>query len=143
MSSSCSLPFSKLNIPSSVSLSSLERCCGPLSILMAFHWSLSKGSPTFLCWVTQARRQYSRWVLTRAEQRGTSPPPPCCHPPVAAAQDAVDHPGPKSTLLPHVQLLSTRIPISFSTGLLSLSSSPSGIAPTQVQQLALGFVEPH
>lgn len=54
MSSSCSLPFFKLNTPSSISLSSYERCCSPLSILMAFHWSLSNSSPTFLCWVTRA-----------------------------------------------------------------------------------------
>lgn len=106
---------------------------------MAFHWTLSNSLPTFLCWVTQARMQYFRWILTRAEQRGIVPSLHCCHPPVAAVQDAVDHWGPRSTLLPHVQLLSTRILKSFSAGLLSLSSSPSGIALTQVQTACAWF----
>ena len=63
--------FSKLNKPSSLNLSSQERCFSPLIILVALIWTHSKSSVPFLYWEPQAWTQYSRWGLTRAEQRGT------------------------------------------------------------------------
>jgi len=64
-----SLLFSRLNKPSSLSLSSQERCSCPLIILTALHWPLSSSSSSFLNWEAQNWTQHCRWGLTRAEQR--------------------------------------------------------------------------
>lgn len=92
----------------SLSLSLLERCSSPLSIFMAFLWTCSKSSTSFLSWGPQAWKQYYRWGLTQSEQRGTSSP--CCHPSVDAAQDTVGLLGCKCTLLAHVQLFTHQDP---------------------------------
>ena len=57
----------KLNKPSSLNLSSQERCSSPLAILVALLWTSSKNSTSFLCWGPQAWTQCSTWGLTRAE----------------------------------------------------------------------------
>ena len=62
-----SLLFCRLNKPSSLSLSSQERCFGPLIIFVALRWTLSSSYSSFLNWGAQKWTQYSRWVLTRAE----------------------------------------------------------------------------
>ena len=51
----------------------------PLIILVAFLWTLSNSSLS-LYWGPQTWMQYSRWGLTWAEQRGTTPPCPCWPP---------------------------------------------------------------
>jgi len=54
--------FSRLNKPSSLSLSS-----SPLIILVALCWTLSSSSSSFLNWGAQNWTEYSRWGLTRAD----------------------------------------------------------------------------
>ena len=61
------LLLSKQNKPSSLSLSSQERCSSPQIISVALLWTRSKSSTSFLYWGLQAWMQYSRWGLTRAE----------------------------------------------------------------------------
>uniref|UniRef100_A0A669Q7G5 lysophospholipase n=1 Tax=Phasianus colchicus TaxID=9054 RepID=A0A669Q7G5_PHACC len=80
----------------------------------------------------------------KAEQREIVLFLPCCHPSADAVQDA-GLPGCQHTLLLMSSFSFTRTSKSFSTGLLLWSSSPSlvlmsGIAPAQVQSLALGPV---
>ena len=69
--------------------------------------------------------QHCRWNLMRAKQWGAIPSSPCWHSSVDAAQDTVGLSGCKCKLLAHVQFSSSRIPKSFSAGLLSMNSSPS------------------
>ena len=58
-----SILSSRLNKPSSISLSSQERCSSPLIISVA-----SSPTPTlFVYWGPQACMQYHRWGLKRAE----------------------------------------------------------------------------
>ena len=64
------LLFSRLNSPSSLSPSSLERCSSPFPIAVALHWTLSSLSLSLLSWGAQHRTQPSRGGLTSAEQRG-------------------------------------------------------------------------
>ena len=64
------LLLSRLNKPSSLSLSSQERCSSHLLILVALRWTLSSSSSSFLKWGAQNWTQCSRWGLTRAVQRG-------------------------------------------------------------------------
>ena len=71
MRSPYSLLFSRLNEPSSLSLPSQGRCSSPLIIFVAFLWTLSNSSTSFLCWGPHTWTQSSRWGLTRAKQRGT------------------------------------------------------------------------
>ena len=73
MRSPLSLLFSRLNSPSSFSLSSQERCSSPLIIFVALLWTHSNRSTSFLYWGLQTWMQYSKWSLTRAEQRGAIP----------------------------------------------------------------------
>ena len=54
MRSPQSLLFSKINKPSSLNISSQERCSSPLTILVALLWTRSKSSMSFLCWGLQA-----------------------------------------------------------------------------------------
>jgi len=69
MRSPWSLLFSKLNKPNYLHLSSQERCCSSLSILMDLLWICSNSSASLLCWRSQAWMQTCKWDLTRAEQR--------------------------------------------------------------------------
>ena len=59
--------FSRLNKPSSLSLSLEGRYSSPLSIFVALLWTLSNSSTSFLFWGPQAWTQYCRWGLTKAE----------------------------------------------------------------------------
>ena len=45
------------------------RYSSPLIIFVALLWNCSENSMSFLCWGPQNWMQYSRWGLTRAEQR--------------------------------------------------------------------------
>lgn len=64
------LPFSRLNIPSSLGLSSQERCFSLFVIIVALHWTLSSMPVSLLTWVAQKQTLDSRYSLTSAEQRG-------------------------------------------------------------------------
>ena len=44
-------------------------CSSPLIIFMALLWTCPKSSMSFLYWRPQAWTQYSRWGLTRSEER--------------------------------------------------------------------------
>ena len=71
-----------------------------------------------------------------------------CHASFDAAQDIVDFLGCKGTLLAHVQLRIHQYLLSAFWQGCSLSLHPSacsdsGVGTTQVQDFALGFVEPH
>lgn len=57
-------------IPSSLGLSSQERCFNLFVIIVALHWSLSSTPMSLLTWVGQKQTQDSRCSLTGAEQRG-------------------------------------------------------------------------
>ena len=59
----------RLNKPSSLSLSSQERCSSPLSIFVALLWTHSNSSSSFVCWGSHVWTQYFRWGLMKAEQR--------------------------------------------------------------------------
>ena len=63
ITSPCSLPFSRVNSPNSLSLSSQERCSIPLIIFVALLWTRSNKSTSFLCWWLQSWTQNSRWGL--------------------------------------------------------------------------------
>ena len=65
------LLFSKLNKLNSLNLASYGRCSSPLIIFVALFWICSNSYTYFLYWRAQARMQYSRWNLTRAEKRRT------------------------------------------------------------------------
>jgi len=71
--SPCSLLFSRLNSPNSLSLSSQERCSSPHIIFVALLCTRSNRSMSFLCRRLQSWMQDCRWGLTRAEQRGRTP----------------------------------------------------------------------
>jgi len=53
--------FSRLNKPTSYSLSSQGRCYNPLSTFVALLQTLSNSSPSFLYWRPQTWMQYSSW----------------------------------------------------------------------------------
>ncbi|KAK4822199.1 hypothetical protein QYF61_011840 [Mycteria americana] len=109
-----------LNNPNSLSLSSQERYSVPLIIFMALLWTSSNSSMSFLCWGLQSWTQYS------------SP----------------GYGWPSGTLPAHIQLFIHQ----YSQVLLS-RAAPNlfipqsililGVALTQVQDFALGLVEPH
>ena len=90
--------FSKLEKPSSPSLSQKERCSLPLIIFMD-----SSGPTQQLCILLvlgpQAQIQYSSWDLTRTEQRGTIPSLSLLPPLFSSTQDSVDLLGCKCTQL--------------------------------------------
>jgi len=71
MRSPCSLLFSRLNNPTSFSLSSQERCFGSWIIFVALLWVHFKNSTSFLCWGPQVWMQYSSWGFMSVEWRGT------------------------------------------------------------------------
>ena len=98
------LLFSKLNNPSSLSLSSQERCSIPLLTFVALLWTHFNSSMSFLCWVLQSCTQDSRWGLSRAE-RENHQPWPAGHPSFDAARDTVGLLGCKHTLPGRVELL--------------------------------------
>ena len=118
--------FSRLNSPSSLSLPSQERCSSPLIIFMVLLWPHSDRSMSVLCWGLQSCMQDSRWGLTRAEQRGRIPclnllaTLPLMQPRVQLAFWAA---GTHYWLMS--SFLSTGTPKFFSSGLLSVLSSPS------------------
>jgi len=93
--------------------------------------------------------QYSRWGLTRAEQRDNHLPVPAGRgdPPYShATQDTIGLLDCKHTLLAHVKLSSTRTPkslVGLSQGFFPYFVYISEITSTQVQNLAFCFVEPH
>ena len=62
--------FSKLNGPSSRSLSSHERCSSQLIIFMALHWACSSKSISSHYWGAQHLTWHSRCGFFSAEQRG-------------------------------------------------------------------------
>jgi len=104
---------------------------------------------SLLHWGLHIWMHYSRWGLTSAEQRGriTSLELLATLLPTQT-QDTVGFLGCEGTLLAHVQLPCTSISKSFSARLCSVSFIPqlvliAGNATTQVQDLTLGFVEPH
>ena len=68
--SACSLLFSRLISPNSLSLSSEERGSSPLIIFMASSGPAPTSPCLFLCWGLQSWTQDSGWGVTRAEQRG-------------------------------------------------------------------------
>jgi len=74
-----SLFFSRLNSPSSLSLSAYERCPGPLIIFMAIHWSSSSMSTSLFYWGAQKRTQHPRCV-SAGLSRGQGTPPVTCWP---------------------------------------------------------------
>lgn len=63
------LSFLSSNSPSSLSLSSYERCSSPLIIFLAFCWTLFSIFRSALYWRAQNGKQYSRCGLTTEEQR--------------------------------------------------------------------------
>ena len=70
-----SLLFSRLNSPSSLSLSPQEKRSSPFIVLVAIHCTLSSMATSHFCWGAQNWTQLSRRGLTSAEGRGriTSP----------------------------------------------------------------------
>jgi len=70
MRSTQSLLFSHLNKRNSLSLSSEEWCSSPLIISVALLWTRSNSFTSFPSGGPQAWMQYTRWELTRTEQRG-------------------------------------------------------------------------
>ncbi|KAK4824541.1 hypothetical protein QYF61_016145 [Mycteria americana] len=57
----------RLNNYNALSLSSEERLSSPLIIFMAFLWTCSNRSMSFLYWGPQSWTQYSRWILMSME----------------------------------------------------------------------------
>lgn len=94
-----------------------------------------------LCWGPHTWTQCHSWGLMRADWSGRIPS-------LDLLAGLLLQPGvPECMLLAHAHLSSTGTPMSFSAQLLPITShSPvflSGFALTQVQHLALGFVELH
>jgi len=140
-SSSQSLHFSRLNNPNSRSLSSQERCSIPLITSVALLWTRSNRSVSFFYWVPQSWTPYSRWGLTRAEQRNRIP--------------SLDLLATLLLMQPRIwlafahiqffihqyhQVLLHRAPLN---PFITQSVRILGIALIQVQDLALGLVEHH
>ena len=65
-----SLLLSRLNSPSSLSLSSQERCSIPWIIFVALLWMCPNSSMSLLYWGPHIWTQYCRWGHTSTEQRG-------------------------------------------------------------------------
>jgi len=149
MRSSHSLLFSRLNKPSSFSLISKERCFSPWNILVALLWTLSKSSAPFLCWGPKAWMHYSRWGSHEGRVEGDNQLHVLAgHLSSDGTQDTISFPGCKCTLLAHFKFFINQDPeVLLSRATLKESFSQmvyiSGIIPTQVQNLALCFVEPH
>ena len=80
MRSPQSLLFSKLNKPSSLNLSSLERCSGALIISVPLLWTHSKSSTSFLYWVPRPGRSIPGGASQELNRGGQSPPSPCWPP---------------------------------------------------------------
>ncbi|KAK4827794.1 hypothetical protein QYF61_021747 [Mycteria americana] len=150
-------PISNLNLPSFslkplplvLSLRALERYSSPLIIFMAppldslqqVHVLLMLGAPELNA-VLQVGSHKSR-------VEGENPPPrPAGHASFDAAQDTVGSLGCKRTLLGHVDLVINQQPqvLLLRSALNPFSTQAVfvfGIAPTHVQDLALGLVELH
>ncbi|PKU44118.1 hypothetical protein llap_5595 [Limosa lapponica baueri] len=125
----------------------IEEVFQPLIIFMALLWTCSSRSMSFLYWGHQSWMQCSRRGLTKAEQRGSHLQQHAGHASFDAAKDMVGFLGTASA---RCQLMSnfssTNTPKSFSTGLLSIPSSPLSVpipvvALTLVHDLVFGLVE--
>jgi len=88
-----SLPFSKLNKPNSLSLSSQERCSSLLIMGILFLWTLSKNIS--LVWETPGLDTVFQLVHQENRVEGETPSD--------AAQNIVDLPVCKCSLLAHVK----------------------------------------
>ena len=115
----------------------MDHFCGPQQVHVSPVWSTPH-----LDTVLQVRPHQCR-------ARGHNHLPcPAGNAALDAAWDTVGFLGCEGTLLAHVQLPCTSISKSFSARLCSVSFIPqlvliAGNATTQVQDLTLGFVEPH
>ena len=72
-----SLLFYKLNKPSSLNLSSQERCCSPLTILVALLWTRSKSSMSFVYRGPRPGRSTADGASQEPRKGAQSPPSPC------------------------------------------------------------------
>ncbi|KAK4819472.1 LOW QUALITY PROTEIN: hypothetical protein QYF61_004698 [Mycteria americana] len=139
-----SLLFSRLNNPSSLSLSLEERCSSPRIIFVALLWPCSSSSMSFLAPELDAGLQ-ARSHQSRVEGQNHLPRP-AGHAAFDAAQDTVGLLGCKRTSLAHVQLFVHQYPqvLSCRAALDHIIPQPlliPGVALTQ--NPALGLVEPH
>ncbi|KAK4821259.1 hypothetical protein QYF61_017137 [Mycteria americana] len=140
-----SLLFSRLNNPNSLSLSS-QKCSSPLTIFMALLWTHSNRSMSFL--MLGAPEVNTVLQVGPHDRRGGESPQPAGHASFDAAQDMVGFLGCKQALPGHVELLINQHPqvLLLRAALSPFSVQPVfvlGIAPTHVQDLALGLVELH
>ena len=120
-----SLLFSRMNSPSSLSLSSYERYCSPFIILTALSWTCSSKSISVLYRGAHKWTQHSRCGLASADYRGGITVPAGNTPP-NAAQDTAGlffATGVHCWLM--VSLLSRRNPRSFLAKLLSSQLLPA------------------
>ena len=139
--------MSRLEWPSSLSLSSSGTCSSPLIIFADLHWTLSSRSLS-LELGAQHWTQHSRCSLTRAEQRGRiTPPGPAGHAPPHVPQDPMGLLAPRAHRWLMGNLLCTRAPRSFSAELPSSRSAPAcagaWVVPPQVQDPTLASAELH
>ena len=95
--------FSRVNSPSSLSLSSYGRCSNPRTFFVACLWTSSSRFMFLLYWGLRIWTQYSRWGLSWAEEQDHLPHP-AYHTTFDAAQYMVGFLGCEGTLLAHVQL---------------------------------------
>ncbi|KAK4832035.1 hypothetical protein QYF61_020550 [Mycteria americana] len=128
-----SLLFSRLNNPSSLSRSSQDFCSRPFTSFVALLWTRSSTSMSLF-----------------AEYRGTITyfPSPAGHAIFNTSQDAIGFLGHLGTLLAHIQAAVNQHPqvLLCQAAFQPLFSKPvalHGVAVAQVQDLALGLVEPH
>ena len=118
-------------------------------IYMAFLWTASNSSTSFLSWRRHTWTGYSRWVaLGHTSEEDNHLPHPAGHPSFDAAQDTVGLLGYKHTLLAHVQLflyqdtevlLCRAVFIMFFSRFVQITE----IALAPVQHFALGLAESH
>ena len=149
MRSPCSLLFSKLNKPSSLSLSSQQRCCSPLSILVPSSGP-TPAAPHPSCPGGPRPGHSTAGGAFQGQSRGAQPPPS----PLPAATPLLLQPRGLSAFRAagaHCCLMSRFCPLGppgpspqgCSQRVLLQAVLMSGTAPTQEQHLAPGLVKPH
>jgi len=110
--SPCSLLFSRLKSPNTLSLSSQERCSSPWIIFVALLWTCSNSSMPFFCVLRAA--ELDAGLQMESHQNGAEGqnhlPSPAGHTCLDAAQGMVGLLGCKCTWVAHVQVFIHQYP---------------------------------
>ena len=149
MRSLWSLLFPRLNNPNSLSLSSRRRCSSSVFIFVTLLWTHSDRSTPFLCWWAPELNTVLqvRFHQGRVEWQNHLPWP-AGHASVDAAHNMVGLLGCYCLLPALIQFFIHQYPQVFLirgalNPLIAQTVSVFGIAPTQVQEIALGLIELH